>query len=95
MTSLISSMRTPTANTAKQNRAFGNLDVRYLVAAFCAVALFWCLDGYYLRQERLFRSLYDYVRTSETGGTDYSMDTRPYASQARNKWHCCMRSVVC
>ena len=72
----------------------GDLDARYLIAALSAVVLFWCLDGYYLRQERLFRSLYDYVRTSETGDTDYSMDTRPYANQSRNKWHCCMRSVV-
>lgn len=72
----------------------GDLDARYLIASLSAVVLFWCLDGYYLRQERLFRSLYDYVRTSETGDTDYSMDTRPYSSQARNKWHCCLRSVV-
>jgi hypothetical protein len=34
-------------------------------------------SGWYLRQERLFRRLYDEVRVKE-GATDFSMDTRPF-----------------
>jgi len=33
------------------------------------------LDAYYLRQERLFRKLYDRVRTQDEADVDFSMDT--------------------
>jgi len=44
------------------------------LACFPALA-FWVLDGYFLWQERLFRSLYDYVRVLPEGNIDFSMDT--------------------
>lgn len=47
-----------------------------LIPAF----IFWGLDGYYLRQEKLFRKLYDHVRT-EDGETDFSMDTKPFTDK--------------
>jgi hypothetical protein len=40
-------------------------------------SFFWLLDGWYLRQERLFRRLYDEVRLKE-GAADFSLDTRPF-----------------
>lgn len=43
---------------------------------------FWGLDAYYLRQERLFRKLYDHVRQAET--TDFSMNTSPFNKQVSN-----------
>ncbi|MCK5606701.1 hypothetical protein KAR91_32665 [Candidatus Pacearchaeota archaeon] len=43
------------------------------LAYFPAIA-FWCLDGYFLWQERLFRALYDYVRLLEEENIDYSMN---------------------
>lgn len=43
------------------------------LAYFPAIA-FWCLDGYFLRQERLFRELYDYVRVLPEEQIDFSMD---------------------
>jgi hypothetical protein len=33
------------------------------------------LDAYYLRQERLFRKLYDRVRQLDEADVDFSMDT--------------------
>lgn len=45
---------------------------------------FWGLDAYYLRQERLFRKLYDHVR--EAKSTDFSMDTSPFSGQVSNWW---------
>lgn len=38
--------------------------------------IFWGLDAYYLRQERLFRKLYDHVRENNSDSTDFSMDTK-------------------
>ena len=38
----------------------------------------WTLDGYFLWQERLFRSLYDHVRTLDESNIDFSMDVRPF-----------------
>ena len=44
------------------------------LAYFPAIA-FWVLDGYFLRQERLFRKLYDRVRHFDGQQVDFSMDT--------------------
>lgn len=53
-------------------------DKNYLfvyLAYFPSIA-FWCLDGYFLWQERLFRALYDYVRGMKEKDIDYSMDVK-------------------
>ena len=44
------------------------------LAYFPAIA-FWWLDGYFLRQERLFRKLYDLVREQPDDQVDFSMNT--------------------
>ena len=49
---------------------------------------FWYLDAYYLRQERLFRRLYDAVRLGEASAREsgaFSMSTKPYAAEPDNK----------
>ena len=38
---------------------------RFIYLAFIPTLAFWGLDAYYLRQEKLFRELYDYVRAKE------------------------------
>ena len=58
-----------------------------LPVAFLPAVAFWGLDGYYLRQERLFRKLYDHARQADDG-VDYGMDTGPF--QSAERW----RSVV-
>lgn len=40
-----------------------------------AVIPFWYLDSYFLRQERLFRRLYECVRKKDESEIDFSMDT--------------------
>lgn len=45
---------------------------------------FWFLDGFFLRQERLFRYLYDDVRRPESTTETMSMDVRPYLT--RTAW---------
>ena len=48
--------------------------VEFAWVGFVPVLVFWGLDGYFLRQERLFRDLYDHVRTLNETAIDFSMD---------------------
>ena len=41
--------------------------------------VFWGLDGYFLRQERLYRALYDHVRVLAPDEIDFSMKTGDFA----------------
>jgi hypothetical protein len=59
----------------------------YFLLAYFPTVMFWLLDGYFLSQERRFRSLYDHVRKLEESAIDFSMDTQPFKeSPPRNKW---------
>ncbi|WP_078630395.1 hypothetical protein [Streptomyces roseochromogenus] len=44
------------------------------------IAGFWLLDSYYLRQERLFRRLYEDVRNPAVEVSLFSMNVQPYHS---------------
>lgn len=57
--------------------------------------LFWGLDAYYLRQERLFRKLYDVVRKQDT--TDYSLDIKDIPRSERKQvpnWFATLFAIV-
>lgn len=59
----------------------------YFALAYLPTVMFWLLDGYFLSQERRFRSLYDHVRMQEEGAIDFSMDTQPFKkTPSRNRW---------
>ena len=47
----------------------------FILVAYYPVLMFWILDGYFLRQERLFRKLYDEVRVKNEADIDFSMET--------------------
>lgn len=47
----------------------------YIFFSFFPPLIFWGLDSYYLRQERLFRHLYNRVRFLKEGEIDYNMNT--------------------
>ena len=69
------------ALAAKESKDF------YFLLGYFPTSMFWLLDGYFLSQERRFRSLYDHVAKLEEGAIDFSMDTQPFkATPARNKW---------
>lgn len=58
-------------------------DKRYVLVTYFCVPLFFALDGYYLHQERMFRSLY---REAVAGKVPVlSMDTNPF-NKGRNNW---------
>ena len=48
--------------------------------------VFWGLDAYYLRQERLFRLLYDAVRRGEPGVERFSMETGGFRAAVDSWW---------
>lgn len=59
----------------------------YFMLAYFPALMFWLLDGYFLSQERRFRSLYDHVARLDESTIDFSMDTQPFkATPPRNKW---------
>ncbi len=58
----------------------------YFLLAYFLLAVFWVLDGFFLSQERRFRSLYDHVRKLDENEIDFSMNTRNYKSRWRNRW---------
>jgi hypothetical protein len=53
-----------------------------VIVAYLPVLMFWWLDAYFLRQERLFRELFDQVRTNGKEEADFSMKTSPKEESA-------------
>ena len=62
------------------------------LAYFPAIA-FWILDGYFLRQEKLFRELYNCVRVKKEEEIDFSMDTESFKKKVVS-WFCVMFSTT-
>ncbi|QKW34826.1 hypothetical protein HUT06_12970 [Actinomadura sp. NAK00032] len=57
---------------------------RVTAVALVPVLGFWLVDAYFLRQERLFRKLYDQARIPGGPVEVFSMNTAPYAGEV--KW---------
>lgn len=55
----------------------------FAIVSYFPCILFWCLDAYYLAQERKFRSLFDAARIGKA--ELYNMNTQPHASD-RDTW---------
>ncbi|MFN0111040.1 MAG: hypothetical protein ACKVZH_19440 [Blastocatellia bacterium] len=57
-------------------------DAKFMVfVAFLPVLMFWWLDAFFLRQERLFRKLFDQVRDNGKDDSDFSMNTQVVDAQ--------------
>jgi hypothetical protein len=63
------------AFAAKESR------VVFTLLAYIPALAFWTLDGYCLWQERLYRALYDHVRSLPEESIDFSMSTKPFAKK--------------
>ena len=50
-------------------------EIMFVYLTYFPAIAFWFLDGYFLRQERLYRALYDQVRSLSEENIDFSMDT--------------------
>lgn len=55
-------------------------DVRYLLIVIPVILFFWIFDSYFLWQERMFRGLYDNVRSRSEKGIDFKMNPREFNS---------------
>ena len=66
----------------------------YIPVAFVPVLAFWILDGYFLYQERLFRALYDHVRSREVNKIDFSMRVNQFCTAWRRTWAGAIFSVT-
>ena len=58
----------------------------FVYLAYIPAIVFWGLDGYFIWQERLYRALYDQVRTSDEAAIDFSMDTSAFEGDSGRTW---------
>lgn len=49
--------------------------LEFVIVSYLPIIMFWFLDAYFLRQERLFRKLYDKIRVAPENSIDFSMNT--------------------
>jgi hypothetical protein len=63
--------------------------------AYLPAAVFWLLDGYFLRQERLFRKLYDKVRSMAEDDIDFSMNTSPVETEVASWLKVALSRTLC
>ena len=64
---------------------------KYWMVAYVPAIAFWILDGYYLRQEKLYRELYNHVRKTLPEKIDFSLNAKPYSKRV-DSWFMCMFS---
>ncbi len=63
-----------------------NSQVAFVYLAYIPAIVFWGLDGFFLWQEKLFRKLYDQVRSLSEEDIDFSMDTSNIKGDDRPTW---------
>ena len=61
--------------------AASDADPRFVYLAYFPSFAFWFLDAYFLRQERLFRKLFDHVRDLSESQIDFGMSTTPFNNE--------------
>lgn len=52
----------------------------FVPIAFLPVSVFWFLDAYFLRQERMYRKLYDAVRVKDEQHIDFDLNASGYGA---------------
>lgn len=57
-----------------------NPSIYFVAVAILPTLAFWILDAYYLRQERLFRKLYEKVSADPDKVDQFSMNISPYTN---------------
>lgn len=66
----------------------------FVYIAYIPIPMLWLLDGYFLRQERLFRKLYDKVRVTSDDSIDFSMDTSVVAHEVASWMAVCFSKTL-
>lgn len=60
-------------------------NLHYVIIAYIPIPVFWLLDGYFISQERAFRSLYESVRLLDESKVNFSMNKSSFKS-GKNSW---------
>ena len=63
-----------------------------ILALIFPIIGFWLLDGYFIRQERLFRHIYDDVR--KQSDTNFEMNVTKHKSKSNCRWRAIFSSIV-
>lgn len=69
-------------------------DAKLIPIAFLPASAFWLLDGYFLRQERLYRKLYDRVRKQQEAEIDFSMNTSEFIADVDSWLRVCVSTTL-
>jgi len=67
---------------------------RFAIVAYLPIVAFWLLDAYYLRQERLFRALYDAVSAQGNTVPAFTMDTSLVSGSVTGWLRTCLAPVL-
>jgi len=72
-----------------------DVDKIYSIIVFIPIIIFWGLDAYYLRQERLYRDLYKKVRSTEESKIDFSLTAtkQEYGNDKTDFWSCMLSAT--
>lgn len=62
----------------------------FVYLAYFPCATFWSLDGYFLRQERLYRKLYQHVANKKPDEIDFSMNAAAYEDEVESWLSTCV-----
>ncbi|MEN6576132.1 MAG: hypothetical protein ABFD90_07300 [Phycisphaerales bacterium] len=73
--------------------AANDMRVHFVFVAYFPALAFWVLDGYFLRQERMYRKLYDEVREAK-GDPDFSLDASGYAEKVDSWATVCLSKTL-
>jgi hypothetical protein len=69
-------------------------NIYFVYLAYFPAIAFWSLDGFYLRQERLYRKIYDKVRTQKEEEIDFSMNTNEFKDEVQRWFYTCFSSTL-
>ena len=62
---------------------------------FLPLVAFWLLDGYFLRQERLYRKLWDQVRAqAQDQPSDFTMDASAFSAEVPSWLQTCLSETL-
>ena len=69
-------------------------DSSFIYLAYMPAIVFWLLDGFFLHQEKLFRAIYDVVRSKDEPKIDFSMDTKSVKRDVPGWLRCCFTKTL-
>ncbi len=58
-----------------------NSNQKFIFIALVPIIVFWCLDSYYLKQEKLYRALYKAIVANCSNVNAFTMETENYETQ--------------